>query len=121
MLQVIVQSFLRAEATVGVALVVLIITGRTNPQTIALSLTILAVVFLLSGLLVLMRRLPRVPETMTEEEKALQELEKDAGPAVKGRAHWVAARRRHVTSAVSLCVVLLVNAALIYGLSPIAV
>jgi hypothetical protein len=121
MLQAIIKSCVRAEATVGAALVVLLITGRTDSQAIALSLAVLGGAFLFSGLLVLMRRLPKEPQPMTKEERALKELEKDAGPVAKGRVHWVSARRRYMTSSISMCAVLLANAALIYWLSPVAV
>jgi len=121
MLQVIIKSCVRAEATVGIALVVLLITGRTDPQTLALSLTIIGGSFLFSGLLVLLRRLPKVPQPMTKEEQALKELEKETAPAAPGRDHWISVRRRYTTSAVTLCMILLANAALIYWLSPAAV
>lgn len=120
MLQVLITSCVRAEATVGAALVVLLITGRTDSQSIALSLAVLGGVFLFSGLLVLMRRLPREPQPMTKEEKALEALEKNVPPVAKGRAHWIMVRRRYMMNSLSMCAVLLSNAALIYWLSPVA-
>ena len=38
MLQIVVQSFVRAEVTIGIVLAILLISGRIDPQSIAFSL-----------------------------------------------------------------------------------
>jgi len=121
MLQVIIKSCVRAEATVGIALVVLLITGRTDPATIALSLTIIGGSFLFSGLLVLLRRLPKVPQPLTPEKKALQEWENATPTPPTPCDRRPATRHRYFAASASLCAVLLINAALIYWLSPASV
>ncbi len=121
MLQVIIKSCVRAEATVGIALVVLLITGRTDPQTIGLSLGVLGGVFLFSGLLPLLQRGSKVPQPLTPEEKALQEWENSSPSPPTPCDRRPATRRRYFAASASLCAVLLINAALVYWLSPAAV
>jgi hypothetical protein len=118
MLQVILKSFVRAEATVGVALVVLIITGRTDTQSIALSLAGLGIFFLIYGALPLMRQAPKIPPTPTKEEKALAELEKATETPEAPCSQKPFNRRVYFASAACMFVILLINAGLIYWLAP---
>ncbi len=58
MFQIVVQSFVRGEVTVGIVLTLLLISGRSEPQTLAYSLGGIAIFLLLQGLIPVSRRAP---------------------------------------------------------------
>lgn len=58
MTQILVQSFMRGEVTVGIVLTLLLISGRNDPHTIAYSLGGIAIFLLLQGLIPVSKRGP---------------------------------------------------------------
>jgi len=70
MFQVIVQSFVRGEVTVGIVLTLLLISGRSDPQTLAFSLGGVGVFLLLQGFVPLSRRGPGRAQASVKTEKA---------------------------------------------------
>ena len=58
MFQIVVQSFVRGEVTVGIVLTLLIISGRSEPHTLAYSLGGIAIFLLLQGLIPVSKRGP---------------------------------------------------------------
>lgn len=58
MFQIVVQSFVRGEVTVGIVLTLLLISGRSEPHTLAYSLGGIAMFLLLQGLIPVSRRGP---------------------------------------------------------------
>ena len=58
MFQIVVQSFVRGEVTVGIVLTLLLISGRGEPHTLAYSLGGVAIFLLLQGLIPVSRRGP---------------------------------------------------------------
>jgi len=58
MFQIVVQSFVRGEVTVGIVLTLLLISGRSEPHTLAYSLGGIAIFLLLQGLIPVSRRGP---------------------------------------------------------------
>ena len=58
MFQIVVQSFIRGEVTVGIVLTLLLISGRSEPHTLAYSLGGIAMFLLLQGLIPVSRRGP---------------------------------------------------------------
>ena len=71
MFQVIVQSFVRGEVTVGVVLTLLLISGRNDPHTIAYSLGGIGVFLLLQGFIPLSRRGPERAQAATKAGKTV--------------------------------------------------
>jgi len=70
MLQIFIQSFVRAEVTIGIVLTVLLISGRNDPQSIAFSLGGLGMFFLLHGMLPLSRRRPLTSQPTSKNERS---------------------------------------------------
>lgn len=70
MFQIIIQSFVRGEVTVGIVLTLLLISGRSNPQTLAFSLGGVGVFLLLQGFIPLSRRGPARTQAFIRKEKA---------------------------------------------------
>ncbi len=70
MFQIVIQSLVRAEVTVGIVLTILLISGRSDPQTIALSLGGLGVFLLLQGFVPRSRRGPGRLQADAEAEKS---------------------------------------------------
>ena len=58
MFQIVVQSFVRGEVTVGIVLTLLLISGRSAPHTLAYSLGGIAIFLLLQGLIPVSKRGP---------------------------------------------------------------
>jgi hypothetical protein len=74
MFQILIQSFVRAEVTVGIILTLLLISGRSDPQTLAFSLGGVGVFLLLQGFVPLSRRAPgRTQATVKAEKSKLQD------------------------------------------------
>jgi len=71
MSQLFIQSFVRAEVTIGIILSILLITGRSDPQTIAFSLGGIAVFVFLQGLIPLTgRKRPSLRSSAPVDEDA---------------------------------------------------
>jgi len=70
MLQIIVQSFVRAEVTIGIVLTILLISGRNDPQSIAFSLGGLGMFMLLYGMLPLSRKGPLISQPTSKNERS---------------------------------------------------
>lgn len=70
MFQVLVQSFVRGEVTVGIILTLLLISGRSDPQTLAYSLAGVGIFLLLQGFIPLSRRGPGRAQASVKKEKA---------------------------------------------------
>jgi hypothetical protein len=111
MLQILLQSFIRAEVTIGVVLTILLISGRDDPQSIGLSLGGLAVFFLLYGILAVSRRNPRIARFGMKREKP--EVKEDSAPCTPRMS-----RRTYVLRTVLMAAFLGLTAGLIYGLAP---
>jgi hypothetical protein len=120
MLQVFIQSFVRGEVTVGIVLTVLLITGRTDPQILALSLGGVGLCFLLQGLLPVFRSAPKVPAPKTKEQQALAKLDETSEPGA-ACARKPFSRRNYALRGALMSVVLIGTGALIYWLTPAAV
>ncbi len=111
MLQVLLQSFIRAEVTVGVVLTILLISGRNDPQSIGLSLGGLAVFLLLYSVLALSWRSPRTPRPGTQGEKT--EAQEGGAPCTPRIS-----RRATIVRTVLMAAFLGLTAGLIYALAP---
>ena len=70
MFQILVQSFVRGEVTVGIVLTLLLISGRSEPQTLAFSLGGVGVFLLLQGFVPLSRRGPGRTQASVKTENA---------------------------------------------------
>jgi hypothetical protein len=74
MFQIVVQSFVRGEVTVGIVLTLLLISGRSDPQTLAYSLGGIGVFLLIQGLIPLSSGRPsRSQKAVKTEPPAVQE------------------------------------------------
>ena len=71
MTQMLIQSFMRGEVTVGVVLTLLLMSGRNDPHTIAYSLGGIGVFLLLQGFIPLSRRDPGRAQAAAKAEKAV--------------------------------------------------
>jgi len=126
MLQIIVQSFVRAEVTIGIVLTILLISGRIDPQSIAFSLGGIGVFLLLQGVLPLSRRRPATAQPTSNNEKAKTSEEEEArSPADKQLSTSESAcsrkplnRREYFIRAALMTLVIMGTACLIYWLSP---
>ena len=70
MFQIVIQSFVRAEVTIGIVLTILLISGKSDPQTVAFSLGGLGVFLLLQGFVPLSRRGPGRLQADAEAKKS---------------------------------------------------
>lgn len=70
MFQVVIQSFIRGEVTVGIVLTLLLISGRSDAQTLAFSLGGVGVFLLLQGFVPLSRRGPGRLQADAEAKKS---------------------------------------------------
>jgi len=87
MFQVVVQSFIRGEVTVGIVLTLLLISGRSDPQTLAYSLGGIGVFLLIQGLIPLSSGRPRRPQRAVKteppavQENAVEHIASETQPA----------------------------------------
>lgn len=70
MFQIVVQSFVRGEVTVGIVLTILLISGRSDPETLAFSLGGVGIFLLLQGFVPLSSRGPGRSQTAAKAEKS---------------------------------------------------
>ena len=82
MFQIVVQSFVRGEVTVGIVLTLLLISGRSEPHTLAYSLGGIAIFLLLQGLIPVSRRGPGRLQAAANAQQAgpLDTASLDDGP-----------------------------------------
>lgn len=134
MLQIIVQSFVRAEVTIGVVLTILLISGRIDPQSIAFSLGGIGVFLLLQGALPLSRRRPATAQPTSnnersqtsnnekaqtpEEEEARSPADKQLSTSESACSRKPLNRREYFIRAALMSLVIMGTACLIYWLSP---
>jgi len=129
MLQIIVQSFVRAEVTIGIVLTILLISGRVDPQSIAFSLGGIGVFLLLQGVLPLSRRRPATAQSSSKNERSQTSTEdgesssEDRQPATSEPvcSRKPLNRREYFIRAALMSLVIMGTACLIYWLTPLFV
>lgn len=126
MLQILIQSFVRAEVTIGIVLTILLISGRIDPQSIAFSLGGIGVFLLLQGMLPVFRRGP-VPSQPTsknersqasEEEEARSSADKQPATSETACSKKPFNRREYFIRAALMSLLVIGTACLIYWFSP---
>ncbi len=136
MFQLLVQSFIRGEVTVGIVLTLLLVSGRSDAQTLAFSLGGIGVFVLLQGLIPLSSRAPRQrsikessaartsnsskadsPESTANQAPPF--VETTTSPCACARRPFN--RREYFLRAFCSSLVVLATACLIYWLAPAAV
>ncbi|MEE8593958.1 MAG: hypothetical protein V3T03_07525 [Candidatus Bipolaricaulota bacterium] len=134
MLQIIVQSFVRAEVTIGIVLTILLISGRIDPQSIAFSLGGIGAFVLLQGMLPVLRRGPvpsqptskneraqisdNVKAQTSEEEEARSSADRQPATSQSACSRKSLNRREYFIRAALMSLVIMGTACLIYWLSP---
>ena len=117
MLQIFIQSFVRAEVTIGIVLTVLLISGRNDPKSIAFSLGGLGMFSLLYGILPLSRKGPVALQTPSENEEPSPD---DRQPATSETicSKKPFNRRDYFIRATLMSLIMIGTACLIYWFAP---
>lgn len=118
MTQIIVQSFIRAEVTIGVVLSILLISGRTDPQAIAFSLGGIGAFLLLYGLLPLSRRSRPAALAPAKEEEEPSSADGQATSSDSGCSKTPTSRLVYFVRAAVTSAVIIGTAFLIYWFAP---
>ncbi|MBU1048422.1 hypothetical protein KKG90_00220 [Candidatus Bipolaricaulota bacterium] len=128
MLQMVLQSFVRGEVTVGIVLTLLLISGRSDAQTLAFSLGGIGVFLLLQGLVPLSsgasRRSKPAPRPSSKPMNPSEPTDAKAEPALETTLSSCACarrpfnRREYFIRAACSSLVVVATACLIYWLTP---
>jgi hypothetical protein len=113
MVQILLQSFTRAEMTIGIVVTILLITGRNDPRSIGLSLGGLAAFILVHGLLPLSRRDTRVLRSASSTPREGAESQKTKTPCTSQMS-----RRMVILRGILMAAFVGLTAVLIYRLAP---
>ncbi|MFC2079700.1 hypothetical protein ACFLSZ_06940 [Candidatus Bipolaricaulota bacterium] len=118
MLQIAIQSFVRAEVIIGTVLTILLVSGRSDPKSIAFALGGLGVFFLLQSTIPLSTRRSAPPQKTVEHGKAEATAVGQHAilqpPCSKKPFH----RREYVIRTLLVSLVVIATACLIYWVAP---